>query len=389
LAICIALALAGAARGHILVPAAERASATPTHPGSGWVGEAYLDIPDAWAASLLAAETFVAGQPPDFTFRTTHIDFPSGPADSLLDTEAATIGDWLDAYLSDVSDPAKLDAPLGNVLVRFRGLIDVRAEYNTFPAFGLPVLFDLGATGYGGYRTQIGSSSILRVQNHVFNDNNPFSTENAIIYVLGLFPVEVAYFNRYDPTNAHGQERVGIEFYTFHPDGLPWPGGTLFSDPLLGNLKVTPPAAVYPWDARAQLPRGDFDADGNVTLADFAILQACFDQPVAGRATCAAMDFDGDGLVGTFDWKRLGLLLTGPGVYPVTPGDFDANSRIDLGDYRWFQWCLDSGGGEDEFRAALPEGCDTFDFNASGRVEAGDYPTFQKLLNGSGPRPHP
>ncbi len=58
---------------------------------------------------------------------------------------------------------------------------------------------------------------------------------------------------------------------------------------------------------------GDFDADGDVDLGDFAKFQACLSQR-AGTLTaeCAAGDFDGDGKIDLVDYKRFQAALANP-----------------------------------------------------------------------------
>lgn len=383
LAVALALGLApGRAGAHFFVSPLDRTSASPDAPGTGWRAEVYLDIPDNFAGSLLSAESYVAGRAPDFTFETAYVDFPPGPEDALLETEVADLGEWLGDGVTAVSDPAKLAHPMGNFLIRFSGLVNVRLAVNTLDIVGLPVLLDFGTQGYGGYRLRIGTTSIYRVQNHVFNGNNPFFTENALVHGLGLFPLQFTYYNRYDPTDAAGHERVGVELYSFYAGGLPWPAGANFTSTRFGNMTVTPPSAIYQPENIPPLARADADADGSVTLADFAAAQRC-----AGGSpepACAALDLDGDGAVADFDLEWLTRLLAGPGVHPLLPGDYNADNRVDLADFRWFQWCTAGGGGGDD-RGGLKVGCEAFDFDADAVIDAADFAVFQRFLFGPDP----
>ncbi|HRX85902.1 MAG TPA: hypothetical protein P5572_12865 [Phycisphaerae bacterium] len=370
---------AGAARAHFFVSPLDRVSASPATPGTGWSAAVYLDIPDNFASSLLSAETYVASRAPDFTFHADYVDFPAGPQDSLLETDVPDMGTLLGSAATDVSDPAALAHPLGNFLIRFTGLVNVRPEVNALDIPGLPVLLDFGTQGYGGYRLRVGTTSIYRVQNHVFNGDNPFYSENALVHGFGLFPIQVTYFNRYDPTGAEGHERVGVELYSFYAGGLPWPAGTVINNPVFGPMTVTPPSAIYqPQDVPA-LARGDADGDGSITLADYAALQRCAGG-IALDDACAVMDLDGDGTMGDFDVHWFTQLLAGPGAYPLLPGDYNADNRVDLADYRWFQWCVQPGGGDD--RAGLKVGCEAFDVDANARIDAADYAVFQRFVFG-------
>jgi hypothetical protein len=386
LAIAAALTVRASAQAHFFVSPLDRVAASPSEPGTGWSAEVFLDIPDNWASSLLSAETYTAGLSPDFTFRTAYVDFPPGPADALLDAEVPDMGTFLGGGISDVSDPDRLGHPMGNFVIRFKGLVNVRPEVNTLGIVGLPVLLDFGTQGYGGYRLKIGATSIYRIQNHVFNGDNPFFTENALVHGLGLFPIECTYLNRYDPAGEFGHERVGVELYSFYAGGLPWPAGANFVDPVFGEMTITPPTAIYQPDGVPPLARGDFDGDGSITLADFAGAQRCYSGPDGSIAlTCSVMDFDSDGDVDGFDIERLTDLLAGPRVHPVLPGDYDADNRIDLADYRWFQWCFSASGDED--RGGLKVGCEAFDFDADGVIDIADFHMFGLLVFGPGPWP--
>lgn len=55
-----ALCGAPAAWAHIFVLENYRVGAYPPYPGSGWIGEAFLHIPDGEAAHLVTAESYIA-----------------------------------------------------------------------------------------------------------------------------------------------------------------------------------------------------------------------------------------------------------------------------------------------------------------------------------------
>ena len=150
---CVVVALAaGVAEAHVFVSYLHRQGAYPPHDGAGWLGEAFLNVPNfdldhhallqgcltganrAYAgdcrggdmdrdgdvdlrdfgrlqaafhdAHLLHAQRYVADREPDFTFRTDWIDFPAGPENSRLDVDFSTVGGFLDDYIYDVSDPS-------------------------------------------------------------------------------------------------------------------------------------------------------------------------------------------------------------------------------------------------------------------------------------------
>jgi len=56
---------------------------------------------------------------------------------------------------------------------------------------------------------------------------------------------------------------------------------------------------------------GDFDADGDVDLADFAGLQGCWTE-VGLSPACAPGDLNGDDALDTVDLEIFTLILTGP-----------------------------------------------------------------------------
>lgn len=370
------------ARGHFFVVTADRVGASPAAEGSGWYAEVFLNIPEESAAQLLGAEAYIAVREPDFTFRTPYIDFPAGPADSVLDAELGTIGGFLNDYIFEVSDPALLDEPPGSFVIRFSGLLDVRFEHSTLGEFGLPALIDFATQGYGGYRTRIGSTSIYRVQDS-FAAGGPLFTENALVLGLGLFPIQVTYLNRFDPDNLNGQERAGVELYSWHGGGLPWPAGEVLAWPGFGPMTVTPPRVVYQPEQIESPPKGDFDADTGVTLADYQGLQNCQSGPgPAGLGPqCVKLDFDADDDVDVADVLQFVSMLRGPDEAALLPGDFDADQRIDLADAQWLQNCFSTGGGEED-RLALDTGCEILDYDLNDQVDLEDYIHFASVLTG-------
>lgn len=313
----VAVIVCSSAWAHVFIPAPLRAGAYPPWPGGGWVGEAFLNLPAESAVHLIAAENYVetSGVQPDFTFRTDWIDFPAGEQPYGLDTEFATVGDLLNDYIWDVSDPAKLDEPLSHFLLRFRGFVRVATADNMGPPARLPVWIDMATTAHDGFRTRI-SETIYRLP--ITQPGNASFRENAIVMALGLFPIEVTYLNRYDPTGLEDWRNAGIEFYSWHESGPPRPGTTHLEDPLLGFPTLFPPHVVYQTADVLPILPGDFEADSDVDLADQAAFQECFTGPpdenkIVLELGCAALDLDGDADVDRHDLTLFIEALTGPG----------------------------------------------------------------------------
>jgi hypothetical protein len=70
------------------------------------------------------------------------------------------------------------------------------------------------------------------------------------------------------------------------------------------------------WDADAAPPAGvggDFDADGDIDLADFAWFQACLPAPPHRAFPCTVrFDFNEDRQVDLLDWVGFQEAFTGP-----------------------------------------------------------------------------
>lgn len=345
---------------HVFVAKFHRAGAIPATDGRGWVGEAFLNLPnfdpphfarlqqcldgperftgigcragdldrdgdvdlrDVWRfardyrrASLVKVERFIINREPDFTFRTDWIDFPAGPEGSRLDADFGTLGDFLGDQIRNVSELTRLDEPFGTMILRFRGLIRVTLpdEVRIRPFIELPVWIDIATMGFDGYRLDIGETVYLVSNVNFSSPRQPFFRFGPAIQVPGLFPIQVTYFNSYDPQAAQGSERAGIEVYGFYEGGLPWPAGEQMQHEFFGVGTVVPPAVIYQND---------------------------------------------DAL-------------------PVLPGDFDADFDIDLRDVRWFAICANPD------LVRLPSGCDAFDLNGDRRVTLVDFASFQATLKG-------
>ncbi len=304
-------------RAHIFIPQDRRVGAYPDYPGIGWRGEAYLGIPDASAIHLLAAENYVRNRTADFTFRTDWIDFPSGPVDSKPDAEFATIGDFLDDYVYDVSDPAKLNAPFGNFLLRFTGYVQVRLEDESRVRggfVGLPVWVDFGSLGQDGFRTRVGGEdAYVRYDS---SNGGPWLQFGPSIELLGLYPIEVTYFNRFDPDGSLGAPRAGFEFYGWYEGGMALPGGQNMVHSVFGPGTLVPPDVIYQVDDIVPATLGDFDGDADIDFVDMRWFQTCFQPPDGGfiilAAGCDWLDMDDDGDVDLDDYRVIEPLLAGP-----------------------------------------------------------------------------
>ncbi len=303
---------------HIWIFEWFRVGSYPPYDGSGWIGEAYIDLPDADATQLLTAERYADEREPDFTFRTPWIDFPAGPISFDLDTSFETVGDFLNDYIYDVSDPSKLDEPFRHMLLRFGGFIRVKLEDDVFPEFGLPVWVEFGTMGHDGYRTRM----VNTVYRMILSDpENGFARENCIVEGLGLFPIEITYFNRYDPDPKSDRRFAGVELYSWHGGGLPWPAGENMIHATRGQATIVPPRVIYQAEDILPLLKGDYDADYDVDLLDFGWFQYCFSIPDEEEANptarlrlgCKSLDFEDDGDVDMDDYIAFQDAYTGPG----------------------------------------------------------------------------
>ncbi len=346
---------------HVFVSRAHRVGAYPPYDGSGWWAEVFLDIPnldlahyarlqaclggpdvpllpdceaadlerdddvdlrdmarfqnDLGHATLVDAERYADGRVADFTFRTDWIDFPAGPEDSDLDVNFQTIGDFFNDYIYDVSDPAKLDEPFGSLFVRFTGLIKVKISDETRirESVALPLWVDFGTMGYDGYRTRVGES-VYRIANVNWIDQ-PFFAFGPSIEAPGLYPIEVTYFNSYDPDGALDNERAGVELYSWHGGGLPWPAGNQMTHDELGPGTLVPPRVIYQLSDVRLLILGDFDADTDVDMHDFWWFQFCYDPNVFFLPFgCDQLDFNSDGKVEEYDVDEFNSTFFGPGA---------------------------------------------------------------------------
>ncbi len=341
---------------HIFISRTHRVGAYPTHDGQGWIGEVFLNVPNfdlthhgmlqncmtgpskqyleetCLAGDLLPdqhvdlrdvakfqiqfhdphlvrIERLIPDREPDFTFRTDWIDFPSGPADSGQDADFETMGDFFDAYIYDVSDPAMLNEPFGAFLVKFTGFLKITAEdeVRVGNITGLPVWIDVGTMAYDAYRLRIGE--IIYQRSNV-KWTRPFTNFGPAVEVLGLFPIEITYLNIYDPAAQFQNDRAGVEIYSWHGDGLPWPAGLQMVHEVRGPATLLPPRAIYQQEDIEFVHPGDFDADFDIDLADFQWFQFCADPTFFFLPSfCRVFDFNGDEVVDGDDYTSRGYIL--------------------------------------------------------------------------------
>ncbi|NOT02930.1 MAG: hypothetical protein HOP29_20210 [Phycisphaerales bacterium] len=312
--------LPAVARADFYIDSSKRVGSYPHYDGSGWYCEVYLNLPDAAATILTTAQNYIETQQPDFSFRTPWIDFPAGPAEvgcacridlpckddevCDFDTDFEVMGDFLDDYVSDVSDPAAMNQPFGNFFMRCTGLLKVTPYDRTGIVVNstFPMWLDIGTSGYDGYSTMI-DRTIYRAQVSNLN-NDGWLQENALFGAGGLYPIVVQYFNRYDTDPAAPlMERAGIELYSWHGGGLPWPAGPAHLwHPVHGPSTVLPPRVVYQPQDVQPIIASDFDGDSDVDLLDYAWLQYCFTGPAPVNdpdgfdllVGCEAFDVDVD-----------------------------------------------------------------------------------------------
>gem|GEM_PF-1680841 len=311
------------ATAHVFVGTQWRQGTNPKYPGNGWIAKVYLNIPvpppptgpnRPDEGTLTFAENYVADKTPDFTFQTDWIDYPSGPEPIGHDADYQTIGEFLAGNVRNVSDPAKLDEPFGSFLIQFSGFLKVTFEDDT-TELGLPVWVDFGTFGYDGYRLVVGET-IYRWPLVPVEDF--FWRENPICQAVGLYPISITFFNRYDPNNEIGFGDVGIEVYTWHGSERAWPTGQRMVNATRGQGSIIPPRVIYQIQDVSPVQFGDFNADGTVDVGDARWFQHCFSGPsidgefLSLRPGCTAFDFDNDRDIDLVDFIFFNSFMTGP-----------------------------------------------------------------------------
>lgn len=127
---------------------------------------------------------------------------------------------------------------------------------------------------------------------------------------------------------------------------------------------------------------GDFDGDGDLDEADFAIFLTAFGRSVGEPGYLAAADLDGDGTVTVVDfqmWLLLYRTFVGDphaSIPTGDPGDFDADGDVDLQDFARLQQCLPASP-EFVFACLLK-----FDFDGDREVGLADYVEFEAEITG-------
>jgi len=286
----------------------------------GWEVACYHDIPEADAANLLTAEAYVNTVAPTFTFHASYLDWPAGLDKSRPDTAYETMGDFLDGYISDLSDPQALDLPFDHFLLRATGVIDIRMSDTTDPGRVPPVWMDFGFTAFDGARLRLDTTTIFRLV--IPQPPLSFFTEDAIVEAPGAYPIEVTFFQRFDPLGLHNADQAGFEFVACYPDGIELQSGQFV--PCLGDAEATatPPRIIYQDDQIGTILPGDFDVDNDFDMQDMARLQACFTGPngqIDLLHVCDEFDLTGDNLVDVDDWNMINGNFTSPNVCLFEP----------------------------------------------------------------------
>ena len=309
------LSAAVTASAHVYIPKAERAGAYPKAEGAGWVGQVFLNLPESAVTNTITAESYIAGRQPDFTFRTPWIDFPAGPVGVAPDKNFVLVGDFLNDYLYDVSDPARLDEPMSHLVLRFTGFVKVvlEDEVRIRDIFGMPIWIEFGSLGYDGFNIRVGN--VICYERPNSNFSNPWFNFGPALQAQGLFPIMVTYFNRYDPGNLAGAPNGGIELYSWHGGGLALPAGENMIHAVRGPGTLVPPRIIYQAGDVLPVLQGDFDADSDVDFRDIQWFQECYYPPngfIILPDGCETFDFAPDSDVDRNDFAEFLSLITGP-----------------------------------------------------------------------------
>ena len=302
---------------HIFVSRRDQAGSYPAYEGSGWVAEVFLNLPDSAAATLISAEDYADLITPSLTFKTEWIDFPPGPDAARPDADFKTLADFFGPDIFDVSDPSMLDQPMSHMVVRFHGLIKITIgeEVRIRDSIGLPVWTDTGTMGYDGYRVTIVNTIYRRPD--VNPDNVPWDQFGPATAAQGLFPIEIAYFNRYDPRAFFGAPNAGIELYSWHGSDRAYPAGQQMVHEVFGVGTLLPPRVIYQPEDVLPHPLGDYDGDADIDLLDWQWAQICYNAdpnaiPFLYPVGCEDLDFNEDGRVGDGDIAAFNAATTGP-----------------------------------------------------------------------------
>lgn len=318
LSLAAALLLAAPAqaqdRSHVFVFSRQRLGAAPCEPGTGWRVECFYDIPEPSVGNLRDAELYVNGVEPTFTFHTDYLDWPAGDPSVVPDTEFATLGDFLNDYISDVSDPEALDLPFDrHFLLRASGGINIRLVDSSYPYPTPPVFFEMGLVAADGGKIFIDPTTIVRL---LLPEPPPsFIAEDPVTDLPGVYPFAITYLQRFDPDNRFGAGNAGFELLTCHRDGLPLASGVHLEYRCGYPGLAIPPWYVYQPESIQPILECDFEVDGDVDLADFSHFQRCYTGPGNENPFeygCFIFDSEGDDDVDLADFDYFFPLMTEP-----------------------------------------------------------------------------
>ncbi len=174
-AIAVVLSGASFAAAQVNVPSSARAGDVPLLPGFGLAGLGWTS--DQSTAD--SAEQYALVNAPDFTFQSTRINYPNGPAGSFSD-DNNTVATFLGQDAATLSGSG--DHPIDGTFYRFVGFIAI-ADISA------PITF--GVFSDDGFRLRIGGVVVTE-----FNDPRgpSLSTGQAIFEQAGLYPIDLIYF---------------------------------------------------------------------------------------------------------------------------------------------------------------------------------------------------
>jgi hypothetical protein len=304
----------GVVKAHIFIPLSLQAGIAPCYPGNGWTVEVFWDIPTENATNVIIAERYVADKEPTFTFRARYLDWPAGPVSHGHDADFATLGDFLNDHITEISNPNALDWPFDrHFLLRAKAYLKVRLEDSTFN-LDPGVWLDYGLAAFDGGRVAVGDLSVFRILLPPRPDG--FFTENSSFPLAGAYPLIITYFQRYDPNAEVDAELAGFEFTTCHEGGLPLPSGEWVFCRAGVDGAATPPELLYDLADVLPLVPGDYDADMDIDLRDAGFFQRCYTGPDPDeevRYECEILDFDVDQDIDLDDLRVFLAQLEGPG----------------------------------------------------------------------------
>ncbi len=270
---------AGAA-AHIFVPLSARAGALPCRPGTGWSVDFFYDIPNEEAGNLLDAERYLADNKIQPTF-TFHADYLDWPAGPQAYGFDEEFDTLGDFLNGHISDVSDPDA----LDLPFDKHFLLRAGgYLKVRLADSDPIFNEPPRVSMDFGLASFDGSRLRIQLSIFRiilppEPDGFFFENPIFAAPGAYPMEVTYFQKYDTNPEERWHRAGFEMYSCLPGGLELPGADLLPCPEGWVASGIPTEFIYPWEDVLPITPGDFDADTDVDLEDWSWLQRCFTGP--------------------------------------------------------------------------------------------------------------